>query len=403
MSVMTRRHALQAACQLALGPVVVSCLGTTALLLPGLSRAGSGIGPLQPPDRNGIWLPAGFRSRVIARSLLPVRGALGFNLPYVWHTFPDGGATFAADDGGWVYVSNSETVAALGGGAGAVRFAADGRITDAYRILAGTNVNCAGGPTPWATWLSCEEIDFGYVFECDPFRRAPAQRRRALGAFKHEAVAVDPLYQHLYLTEDESDGRLYRFVPDRYPALDRGRLEVATVDSFSGTVTWTALPLPDPRSKPWGFLFPTRMQVPTSTPFDGGEGIWYHDGTVYFTTKGDNRVWALDTHTQTLRVLYDVATSPTPVLSGVDNVTVSASGCVLVAEDGGDMQLVALDRSGGAEPLLQVEDQQDSEITGPAFNPQGDRLYFSSQRGPYNDGQSFGITYEVRGPFAQLL
>lgn len=402
-TLVTRRHALRAAGHIVLGHSLISCLGTAAWLLPRAAVAAPAIGPLQPPDANGIRLPAGFRSRVIARSLHHVRSTSGGLLPYIWHTFPDGGATFASDDGGWVYVSNSETAAALGGGASAVRFAADGSITNAYRILGGTRLNCSGGPTPWGTWLSCEEIAFGYVYECDPFGRVPAQRRRALGGFQHEAVAVDPVYGHLYLTEDESDGRLYRFTPNRYPDLTNGRLEAATVDSLSGFVYWNRVPLPDPLSQPLGFFWPTRRQVPGSTAFNGGEGIWYHDGTVYFTTKGDNRVWALDTHTQTLRVLYDAATSPTPVLSGVDNVTVSPSGKVLVAEDGGDMQLVVLDSAGEAAPLLQVEGQRQSEIAGPALNPVGDRLYFSSQRGPYADGQSFGITYEIRGPFSDLL
>jgi len=64
---------------------------------------------------------------------------------------------------------------------------------------------------------------------------------------------------------------------------------------------------------------------------------------------------SVDTHTQILRVLYDASTSATPALRGVDNVTVSPSGKLLVAEDGGDMQLVVLDRSGNAAPLLQVD------------------------------------------------
>lgn len=398
-----RRQLLRSACNVALGHTLIGCLGTAAWMLPRSASAAPAIGPLQPADANGIRLPAGFTSRVIARSVERVRDASGHRLPYVWHMYPDGGATFPAADGGWVYVSNSETAAILGGGASAVRFAADGGIVDAYRILDGTRLNCSGGPTPWNTWLSCEELDFGHVYECDPLGVQPARRRRALGGFKHEAVAVDPLYQHLYLTEDESDGRLYRFTPDRYPDLAGGLLEVATVDWASGVVFWNRVPLPDPLSKPLGFLRPTRRQVADSTPFDGGEGIWYHEGTVYFTTKGDNRVWALDTHTQTLRILYDATTSPTPHLRGVDNVTVSSSGKVLVAEDGGDMQLVVLDAAGEAAPLLQVEGQSESEITGPALSPGGDRLYFSSQRGPYLDGQSLGITYEVSGPFSQLL
>lgn len=391
-TLLTRRHVISAAGQIWCGTALAAAVGGS--MWPRTSAGDvSLIGPLQLPDSNGIRLPQGFTSRIVAVSLLPVAG-------YTWHEFPDGGATFAQPDGGWIYVSNSESPS---GGASAIRFAPNGQIVSAYRILNGTRLNCAGGATPWGTWLSCEEITFGFVYECDPTGANPARKLRALGAFKHEAAAVDPVYRHVYLTEDESDGCLYRFTPRDYPDLSQGTLEVACVDWASGYVTWRALRFPDPSSNPLTWLFPTRKQVSSSTPFKGGEGIWYHDGTVYFTTKGDNRVWALDTHTQLLRVIYDFATSPTPVLRGVDNLTVSASGQLLVAEDGGDMQLVVLDANGTAAPLLQVEGQSKSEITGPALNPAGTRLYFSSQRGPFNDGQSLGVTYEVSGPFSAIL
>jgi secreted PhoX family phosphatase len=394
-TLLTRRHVISATGQIWCGTALAAAVGGGLWMRKSAADVGP-IGALQPADTNGIRLPSGFTSRIIAVSLLPVAG-------YTWHEFPDGGATFAQPDGGWIYVSNSESVAALSGGASAIRFSAQGQVTSAYRILGGTRLNCAGGPTPWGTWLSCEEIAFGFVYECDPTGVAPARKLRAMGAFKHEAAAVDPIYRHVYMTEDESDGRLYRFTPHNYPDLSQGRLEVASVDWASGYVSWRTVPFPDPTANPLTLLLPTRKQVSSSTPFNGGEGIWYHEGTVYFTTKGDNRVWALDTHTQILRIIYDFASSPTPVLRGVDNLTVSPSGQLLVAEDGGDMQLVVLDANGNAAPLLQLEGQSKSEITGPALNPDGTRLYFSSQRGPLNDGQSLGITYEVAGPFAQVL
>jgi len=116
------------------------------------------LGPLQDPDENGLRLPMGFTSRVIARS-----GQAVGSTDYVWHNAPDGGAVFTTDDGGWIYVSNSETFPQLGGGAGALRFSAAGENVDAYRILADTTLNCAGGSTPWGTWLSCEENPVGQV------------------------------------------------------------------------------------------------------------------------------------------------------------------------------------------------------------------------------------------------
>ncbi len=355
---------------------------------PALVSRIADIGPLGEPDALGVRLPDGFTARVLAEYDQPVAPTA-----YAWHVYPDGGATFAAPDGGWIYVSNSEVPRI--GGVSAVRFDATGAVVGAYRILERSTINCAGGPTPWGSWLSCEEASRGEVWECDPFGVQAARRRPALGVFKHEAVAVDPVHWHLYLTEDEPDGRFYRFVPAAmaptgFPDLSAGRLEVARVDA-SGSVSW--LEVPDPR---FTGEVPTRRQVAASTAFEGGEGIWYHEGVVYFSTKGDNRVHAFDADASRHTVLYDAATSPTPILRGVDNLTVSCCGDVLVAEDGGSMQVVAVLPDGSLKPLLQVTGQDGSEITGPAFDPSGTRLYFSSQRG---GAAGQGITYVVEGPF----
>lgn len=96
--------------------------------------------------------------------------------------------------------------------------------------------NCAGGPTPWGTWLSCEEADRGRVWECDPTKPGQGVVKPAMGTFAHEAVAVDPVNERLYLTEDKRDGRFYRFVPANYPDLDEGVLEVARLGA-GGSVT----------------------------------------------------------------------------------------------------------------------------------------------------------------------
>lgn len=329
--------------------------------------------------------------------------------------------------GGWYYISNSEVpgVGTIGftfpelapltdpleqllpglGGASVIEFAADGTLVDAYRILSGTTFNCSGCVTPWQTWLSCEEIPAGQVWECDPTGRQAAVARPSLGLFAHEATAVDAARKVIYMTEDMPDGRFYRWLPAAgdwpagasRPALQSGRLQVMQVvgagveAALQGPqpVVWQDVLAPDQPQD--------RHRLATSTAFKGGEGLWLHDGYVYFSTKGDNRIWVYDIAAGLIEVLYDLATSETPILSGVDNITVSDRGDILVAEDGGDMQVVVLLPDGGIKPLLQIVGQDQSEVAGIAFSPDGRRLYFTSDRGGAK-GPGLGITYELQLP-----
>lgn len=90
----------------------------------------------------------------------------------------------------------------------------------------------------------------------------------------------------------------------------------------------------------------------------------------------------------TIKVIYDDNTSPNPVLTGVDSIVGAASGGLFVAEDCGNMELVLIEPTGAVSVFLQVTGQSSSELGGPAFNPAGNRLYLSSQRG----GNGNGIT-----------
>ncbi|MET7938120.1 alkaline phosphatase PhoX [Streptomyces sp. NPDC005322] len=373
-------------------------IGTSAAAFGGtLMRGAAYAAPAQPgpgpygalgsADANGIQLSSGFSSRVIARSGQTVAGT-----SYTWHNAPDGGACFA-DGSGWIYVSNSEINP--GGGVSAVKFNSSGTVTGAYRIMSNTRQNCAGGKTPWNTWLSCEEVSLGYVYETDPWGVNAATRRDALGRFKHEAAAADPVRRVIYLTEDETDGCLYRFTPATWGNLSSGTLQVLKAGTgTSGSFTWANVPDPD------GSPTATRNQVSGVKRFNGGEGCHYANDTVWFTTKGDNRVWQLNLTNNTYELAYDdtLVTGGSAPLTGVDNVTGSSSGDLFVAEDGGNMEICVITPDDVVAPFLRITGQSGSEITGPAFSPSGNRLYFSSQRGT-TGSSSGGITYEVTGPF----
>jgi uncharacterized protein len=353
-------------------------------------REGTGYGPRRPPDANGVRLPEGFESRIVAVGEKVVPGT-----DYRWHIASDGMATFPHKGGGFVLVSNSEN---LVGGASALRFGPGGEVRDAYRILSGTTSNCSGGGTPWGTWLSCEEIEDGRVWECDPSGRKKGVAHPAMGIFKHEAAAVDPRERRVYMTEDLIDGGLYRYTPERWPDLSAGLLEIARVGS-GGSVEWIAVPDPS------GARESTRRQVPGSTRFKRGEGIWLEGQTLYVSTTADDRVHAYDTRRRRIHVVYDGLASPSAPLLRVDQLTGSRAGEVFVCEDiaTDEIDIGVIERDGSVSRFLSVTGPQHkgSELTGVVFDPTGTRMYFSSQRAfPKSDVlPGPGAIYEVTGPF----
>jgi uncharacterized protein len=348
-----------------------------------------GYGPRGPVNEHGLRLPEGFESRLIARGEQPIAGT-----GYRWHRASDGMATFPTDDGGWILVSNAET---FEGGASAIRFSRSGEIESAYRILDGTTQNCSGGGTPWGTWLSCEEVQGGLVWECDPGGRRRALSRPAMGTFKHEAAAVDPRGKAIYLTEDLIDGGFYRFTPAKWGDLSEGLLEIASADR-SGGVRWTEVP--DPAAK----RVATRRQVRGSTEYKRAEGIWHDGGIVYVATTGDHRVHAYDTRRERIEVVYDgLGSGRTPLLR-VDQLTADRAGEVFVCEDlvNDEVDIGLIDRRGRVSKFLSATgpDHAGSELTGATFDPSGSRLYISSQRA-FGNGTTIGpgAIYEVSGPF----
>jgi uncharacterized protein len=353
-------------------------------------RRGPGYGPLRAPDENGVRLPAGFRSRLVVRGGEPAAGT-----DYEWHIASDGMAAFPREDGGFVLVSNSEN---FKGGASALRFGARGEVEDAYSILSGTTQNCSGGGTPWGTWLSCEEVEDGRVWECDPSGRRRAVPHAAMGVFKHEAAAVDERRRRVYLTEDLIDGGLYRYTPARWPDLSEGLLEIARV-ARGGGVEWVEVPDPLARRRP------ARRQVRGSTGFQRGEGIWLDGDTLYVSTTSDHRVHAYDVRSERIEVIYDGLASRSAPLLRVDQLTGSRAGEVFVCEDIAteeiNMGVITRDRKVSKFLSVTGPKHRNSELTGVTFDPSGTRMFFSSQRAfpKSNLEPGPGAIYEITGPF----
>jgi hypothetical protein len=379
----------------------------------GVPPSAIGDGPYGPlsttPDANGLLLPAGFTSRVVA-----IGGEVVDGTGYVWPPRPDGAGTIANADGGWTFLCNSNLVSILPPGAGsvsAIDFGPDGSVRNAYPVVTETQGNSGGCVTPWGTWLSCEDdvlTERGVVWECDPAGGA-ATARPALGLFGHLSVAVDPVDGRVYLTQSHPSGLLYRFTPSVAGDLSAGVLEACLV-ADDGSVSWA--PVSDPSAQ----TAVLRDQVPGARVFPSGGGAVCAGGWLYFTSRGDNAVHGIELASQRYRLIWkgnpDTAGVAGAVLSGGDALTVAfRSGDLFVAEDGADGDVVIITTDGQVAPFVRALGPEPIRITGPVFDPSGTRLYLSSQRatttravGEIVAGQSAteftaGVTYEITGPF----
>lgn len=450
----SRRGFLRGAAAIAAGAATLPALhGLGMLSQNGRAYAapGSGsYGPLAPVAdlRDGvsrISLPDGFQYRSFG-----VSGELmtDGNLTPLAH---DGMSAFALPNGNVRLIRNHEdrngpglgSISGAGGydelaGGGCVSLEvdpADRMLISDFVSINGTIVNCAGGSTPWGSWLTCEETTagthsapawdkpHGYVFEVPALAGGPVVGipLTMMGRFAHEAVAVDPSTGIVYETEDNgSTSGFYRYLPDVPGQLGTGKLQMLAVkgkpnyNTETGqkvgkplAVTWVEIDDPDPAV--------ISSQAVFNQGWDGGgaqfnrlEGCWYADGRIYFasTEGGDaevGQIWEYEPHGASGGQLKLIFESPSlDVLYMPDNITVTPRGGLVLCEDSdGDHDFLR-----GLTPKGEIFDfaqnlQTGHEWAGACFSPDGDTLFVNRQgttRFPLLAGNE-GMTFAVWGPW----
>jgi len=320
------------------------------------------------------------------------------------------------------------------GGTTTTEIDADLNVVNEYVSLAGTNNNCAGGITPWGTWLTCEETedtiddgfeqDHGFVFEVDPFdienNKNPTPLE-GLGRFAHEAVAVDPTTGILYLTEDASgpNGLLYRATPTNttgaYGSLREGALLEALVATDGGsfvadlseyseigtklTTGWAAI------VDPLAVEDSTRVQLNKATRSRKLEGAWWGNDAAYIACsyarnddgsvgEHDGQVWKIDPAGSTMELVVQFGVNPDPAsdnFDSPDNIAVAPWGGLILCSDGEGAQHLFTVSAEGEPEIFGRNARDESEFAGAAFSADGKTLFVSIQ--------SPGTTFAITGPW----
>lgn len=411
-------------------------------------------GPLVADPGEILDLPKGFAYRVISRAgermddglLVPAR--------------PDGMAAFAAAEGRVALVCNHENPPAFGAAFGKTNERLDlidaefvydrgtgstpgagGTTTIIYDpasrkslrrhlSLAGTELNCAGGSTPWGSWLSCEECftdpgesktrrgtlmrerHHGYVFEVPATGSVVTkpQPLKALGRFKHEAAAVDPATGYVYLTEDQHESLLYRFIPKVRGQLASGgllqALAVREQPRFD-TRNWTEperLPVGRSMQAEWIALSDTDPAVDDlrfrgaesgAAVFARGEGMCYADGSLFFAATIGGReqlgqIFELRLGAQSLTLISEAHAKG--ILHNADNLTMSPWGDLIICEDTVlNSGLVGMREDGSQYPLANNA-YSTSELAGICFSPDGGTMFVNIQERD--------LTLAITGPWS---
>ncbi len=426
--------------------------------------AGQGYGELVRDRKRRVDLPPGFSYKVISE--VGDKMDDGFRVP----GSPDGMAAFAGPDGltvlvrnhelypdstegpfgkrnklfdrvptGMVYDDGNRRTPGLGGTTTIVYDTRRKKVVREFLSLAGTHRNCAGGPTPWGSWLTCEETvqrvgsgdelkkfvaarDHGYVFEVPASAElglAAPEPIREMGRFRHEAVAIDPASGAVYLTEDREDGLLFRFLPKVADKLQRGgRLQALGLldDSGGETRNWDKQRIKPGRPRPVKWIDMDNVESPQddlrvrgfragAARFARGEGIWYGEKEVFFAcTEGGRakvgQIWryrpspheGTDQESSAPGQLeLFIEPNDSRLIDSADNLTVAPWGDLVVCEDrkGTVVRLVGVTPAGGIYTL--AHSHLADEFAGVTFSPDGSTLFVNVQ--------GKGLTLAITGPW----
>ena len=304
-----------------------------------------------------------------------------------------------------------------------------GRFVRDWTSLGGTIRNCAGGLTPWGSWISCEEtfhawddrddgVNHGYVFDVPGFGISDGQPIRQAGRFSHEAVAVDPKTGIVYETEDAGESALYAYDNpggtrairdggDLYAMVVKGTsrfdLRQGFGDGQTFDVTWERV------GDPEGIEGRAFDSAPNAAVIARGEGAWWDAGLCYFISTsggaaGLGQVWALDPKRSLLTMVYE-ARDPA-VLDGPDNIAISPNGGIMLCEDGGSdpKRLIGLGQAGDiftfAENRIELAEGDIDTIDG--VYPGTKEFFWDAPTGNYTSREWAGATFYKNWLFANV-